>query len=151
MGHPQPATPIKTNNSTASGISNNTMKQQRSCAMDMRFYWIHDRVQQGQFLIYWQPGTQNLADYFTKHHAPQHHCEQRYVYLHKPPQINHALCTTFSLLQGCIKYHTAQTAVQTAHTVTSTKNQQQPHSMSCTNQYTKNMQQTSTSYRPLIY
>jgi hypothetical protein len=46
LGHPQPPTPIKTDNSTAAGISNNTMKQRRSQAMDMRFYWIRDRVQQ---------------------------------------------------------------------------------------------------------
>jgi hypothetical protein len=36
--------------------------------MDMRFYWIKDRVKQGQFKTYWGPGFQNLADYFTKHH-----------------------------------------------------------------------------------
>ena len=34
----------------------------------MRFYWIRDRVQQKQFLVYWQPGTSNFGDYFTKHH-----------------------------------------------------------------------------------
>ena len=33
----------------------------------MRFYWVKDRVQQGQFHIYWAPGTSNYADYFTKH------------------------------------------------------------------------------------
>jgi hypothetical protein len=31
--------------------------------MDMYFYWIKDRVRQGQFKIYWGPGFQNLADY----------------------------------------------------------------------------------------
>ncbi|GAX19836.1 hypothetical protein FisN_11Lu298 [Fistulifera solaris] len=44
MNHPQPATPIVTDNSTASGIANDTVKQKRSKAMDMHFYWIHDRV-----------------------------------------------------------------------------------------------------------
>ena len=38
MGHPQPATPLKTDNSTATGIINKTIKQKRSKAMDMRFY-----------------------------------------------------------------------------------------------------------------
>jgi hypothetical protein len=37
LGHPQPPTPIATDNSTASGIANDTVKQKRSKAMDMRF------------------------------------------------------------------------------------------------------------------
>jgi hypothetical protein len=41
--------------------------------MDMQFEWLLDRVQQGQFWIYWKPGKTNLADYFTKHHQPAHH------------------------------------------------------------------------------
>jgi hypothetical protein len=73
LNHPQPPTPMKTNNSTASGIANNTLKQRKSHAMDMRFYWILDRVKQNQFIIYWQPGTENLGDYFTKHHPASHH------------------------------------------------------------------------------
>jgi hypothetical protein len=39
LGHPQPPTPIQTDNSsTATGFANNTIKQKRSKAMDMRFY-----------------------------------------------------------------------------------------------------------------
>ena len=38
MGHPQPPTKIKTDNSTASGFVNDTIKQNRSKAIDMRFY-----------------------------------------------------------------------------------------------------------------
>jgi hypothetical protein len=74
LNHLQLPTPIKTDNSTASGIANNTLKQRKSRAMDMRFYWIRDRVKQNQFIIYWRPGTENLGDYFTKHHpASRHH------------------------------------------------------------------------------
>jgi hypothetical protein len=40
MGHPEPPTPIVTDNSTASGIANETVKQKGSKAMDMRFYWV---------------------------------------------------------------------------------------------------------------
>eukprot|EP00957_Ditylum_brightwellii_P072206 5489128-Ditylum_brightwellii.AAC.1 len=57
MGHPQPPTPIMTDNSTASGIANSSIKQRRSRAIDMRFYWVKDRVQQGQFFIFWKPGV----------------------------------------------------------------------------------------------
>ena len=73
MGHPQPATPLQTDNSTANGISNGTCKQRQSRAIDMRFYWVRDQTQQGHFNVFWAPGTDNLADYFTKHHSPAHH------------------------------------------------------------------------------
>jgi len=35
LGHPQPATPLQTDNSTASGIANDTLKQKQSKAIDM--------------------------------------------------------------------------------------------------------------------
>ena len=73
LGHPQPATPIQVNKSTADGFANDTIKQKRSKAIDMRFYWIRDCTIQGQFLIYWQPGITNLGDYHTKHHSPAYH------------------------------------------------------------------------------
>jgi hypothetical protein len=81
MGHPQTATPIQTDNACAAGIANETVKQRRSKAMDMRFYWVRDRVRQGHFLIHWRKGSDNLADYFTKHHSPSHHrlMHQRYL------------------------------------------------------------------------
>ena len=44
LGHPQPSTPIVTDNSTASGIANDTVHQKHSKAMDMRFYWVRDQV-----------------------------------------------------------------------------------------------------------
>jgi hypothetical protein len=70
LGHEHPPTPMETDNTTATGYSNGTIKQKRTKAMDMRFYWIKDRVKQGQFNVYWGPCFQNLADYFTKHHSP---------------------------------------------------------------------------------
>jgi hypothetical protein len=110
MGHPQKATPVKTDNSTAAGISNNTMKQRRSRAMDMRFYWIRDRVQQQQFIVYWRPGTENLADYFTKHHAASHHREVRDTYIVPSMQgSKYAHDIVPSMLQGCVKRHPART------------------------------------------
>ena len=49
--------------------------------VDMRFYWIQDRIKQGHFRVCWRPGFENLADYFTKHHAPIHHRRMRPIYL----------------------------------------------------------------------
>jgi hypothetical protein len=82
MGHPQPPTPLQVDNSCAHGIINNTVKQRRSKAIDMRFYWLKDRECQRQFHIHWRKGTDNLADYFTKHHSPMHHRRMRSTYLH---------------------------------------------------------------------
>ena len=62
LGHTQPPTLMQTDNTTAIGIATKNVKQQQSKAMDMRFYWIKDRVQQGQFCIYWKPGKYNKAD-----------------------------------------------------------------------------------------
>jgi hypothetical protein len=73
MGHPQPPTPIQTDNSTAEGVINSRVRPKRTKAMDMRFEWLLDREQKKQFKIYWKPGKTNLADYFTKHHPPSHH------------------------------------------------------------------------------
>jgi hypothetical protein len=82
LGHPQPPTPIQTDNSTAAGIANDTVKQKRSKAIDMRFYWIRDRVRQNQFHIHWKKGILNRADYFSKHHPASHHRDIRSAYLH---------------------------------------------------------------------
>jgi hypothetical protein len=49
LGHKQPATPLRTDNSTAFGILNETIKQKQSKAMDMRYHcnhWLTDRVRQ---------------------------------------------------------------------------------------------------------
>ena len=83
MGHPQPPAPIQVDNSTACGIANDNIKLQRSKAIDMRFYWVRDRVDQQQFKVFWKPGTSNLADYVTKHHPASHHQAMRPLYLHK--------------------------------------------------------------------
>jgi hypothetical protein len=94
LGHPQPPTPIQTDNSTAAGIANDTVKQKRSKAIDMRFYWIRDRVRQKQFHIFWKKGSLNKADYFTKHHPASHHQQIRSAYLHSPtaPTKNYFEC-----------------------------------------------------------
>ena len=96
MGHPQLTTPIQTDNACAAGIVNNTVKQRRSKAIDMHFYWIKDRASKGEFLIHWRRGADNLADYFTKHHSPAHHrlIRSRYLLeLHRPPDLEPDIAT----------------------------------------------------------
>jgi hypothetical protein len=81
LGHPQPPTPIKTDNSTAYNFVHSTMKQKRSKSWDMRYNWLRCREAQNQVKIYWEPGTDNNADYFTKHHPPKHHRTLRSKYI----------------------------------------------------------------------
>ena len=68
LGFTQPPTPIKTDNSAAEGIVTATVRQKSSKAMDMQFYWMKDRVKQKDSFVHWKPGSQNMGDYFTKHH-----------------------------------------------------------------------------------
>jgi len=102
MGHPQPPTPIHVDNTTAVGIANDTVKKQRSRAMDMRYFWIRDQVAQRQFNVEWHPGQENLADYVTKHHPPAHHTHVRPYYVHmknSPRFLPRAVAP--SVMRGC--------------------------------------------------
>ena len=83
MGHPQPPTLIITDNSTASCMTNNTIRQRQSRSIDMIFYWVRDRVQQGKLIVYWGPGKDNLGDIYTKHHPPTHCRLHRKFHVHQ--------------------------------------------------------------------
>ena len=97
MGHPQPPTIVQTDNKTACGIVHGTMKQKRSKAIDMRYHWLKDRVNNHKQLdIRWAPGILNLGDYPLKHHPPSHHRKVRPIFLY----IKDKSPTT---LQGCAK------------------------------------------------
>jgi hypothetical protein len=95
LGHTQPTTPIRTDNSTEFGILSETINQKRSKAMDMRYHWLTDRVRQEQFYVYWRPGCENLGDYHTKHHSAQHHNNMRGLILNQP--------NSLQVLRGCVK------------------------------------------------
>jgi hypothetical protein len=41
---------METDNTTATGYSNGTIKQKRTKAMDMRFYWIKDELNKDNFM-----------------------------------------------------------------------------------------------------
>jgi len=80
MGHPQPPTPIQTDNTTALGVIMNNIQPRRTKAMDMRFHWLRCREAQQQFRWYWRAGPTNEGDYYTKHFCAAHH-------VHKRPEI----------------------------------------------------------------
>jgi hypothetical protein len=93
---------MERDNITATGYSNGTITQKRTKAMDMRFYWIKDRVKQGKFNVYWALGYQNLADYFAKHHSPAHHKRMREIYIHVDKQPINQKGIRDSALRGCV-------------------------------------------------
>ena len=104
LGHTQPPTPIHCDNETAVGIANNTVKKQRSRAMEMRYFWIVDQVAQKQFNIAWHPGQENLADYFTKHFDSKHHQQARPWYIwDKDSQQYLPRALAPRSLKGCIR------------------------------------------------
>lgn len=89
MGHPQPGpTPVTTDNSTAIGLTMDTMTPKASKSMDMRFQWLKSRRAQQLFRYLWAKGTTNRADYPSKHHSAAHHQRVRplYVYDRVVPQ-----------------------------------------------------------------
>ena len=83
-GHPQSATTIFSDNTTAIGISHKTVKLKRAKAMDMRFHWVQDRVAQGHFNIVFRDGSNNLADFFTKALPVHKHQEAMHLLVHSP-------------------------------------------------------------------
>ena len=85
LGHPQPPTPLKTDNSTAASFAHSSMRHKRSKTWDMRYNWLKDADTLGHLRILWDKGKNNLADYFTKHHPPIHHRTMRPKYLHMNP------------------------------------------------------------------
>ena len=98
MVHLQVPTPVQAKNTTSVGFANKTIKKM-SKSIHMRFYWLKDRKDKGNFTIYWIPGKNNLADYHSKNHPPYHHTVMLPTILYSPHYVN--FLTKF-LMQGCI-------------------------------------------------
>ena len=81
IGHTQPATPLKTDNTTAHSFVHNNITQKRSKSWDMRYYWLRDKSNQRAFDIHWDKADNNDADYFTKHHTARYHQQIRPRYV----------------------------------------------------------------------
>ena len=112
LGHPQPATPLKTDNSTANSFVHSNIRQKRSKSCYMRYHWLRDKSLHKNINIYWQKGSNNHGDYYTKHHLPQHHKLMRSKYFHicsflrhqanNLQTINHDISHVTKHVQGCI-------------------------------------------------
>ena len=73
IGHPQPPTPIRTDNSASTGFVNKNMQMKMSKTWDMQLHWLRDKENQIFFKVFWDKGQNKGADYFTKHHPTVHH------------------------------------------------------------------------------
>jgi hypothetical protein len=103
LGHPQPQTPVHCNNATTVGSANNTVKQQQLRSMEMRYFWVGNKVAQESYIIKWHSRQENLADYQSKHHLGSHHQTVCPWYLHErnsPLVLPRA--TRPSTLKGCV-------------------------------------------------
>ena len=99
-----------TDNLAANNIANDIGKQKRSRAIDMRFYWIQDRIKMGHFHVFWRPGSENLADYWTKHHPTAHHREMRPIILNSKPRVKFSADTKTSASTKAFSSQNAPTA-----------------------------------------
>jgi hypothetical protein len=81
LGHVQPPTPVKTDNSTANGFIHNNIHQKQSKSWDVRYYWLRDKILHKQLIFCCEKGESNNADYFTKHHATKYHKLTRHKYV----------------------------------------------------------------------
>jgi hypothetical protein len=101
--------PVETDHKTAAAIINDTCKQIHSKSIAMHFYWVHECIKQGPFIVYWAPRKTNKADYFTKHHQPAHLRHIRFDYLHKNDKhsvANPSSRTQDDAHQGCVELPT---------------------------------------------
>ena len=71
--------------------------------MEMRYFWVCDKIAQDAYDVNWHPGQENLANYQSKHHPGGHHQAVRPWYLHEAhsplvlPWANRP-----STLKGCV-------------------------------------------------
>ena len=77
MGWPYPPTPIKTDNSTETGVVNDTFIARKNKSTELWLHWLIRREAQQQFRFYWDPGSKNWADYSNKHHPTIYHESKR--------------------------------------------------------------------------
>ena len=48
----------------------------------MKCHWLRDKEVLEKLILYWDKGTNNDTDYFTKHQPPIHHHQMRPLYIH---------------------------------------------------------------------
>jgi hypothetical protein len=89
-------------NTVAEGLAADTINAKRSKSMDVRFFWLRDRIKKGQFKAQHLAGRWNIADFFTKS-LPREKFSQFATYvvinLDEEPQSKKRKITTITLVK----------------------------------------------------
>ncbi len=67
--------------------------------MDLRFFWVGDKVAQEMYKLRWPPGQENLADYQRNYHSMSHHIW--YLHMENSPRFL-PRAQKPSVLKGCV-------------------------------------------------
>eukprot|EP00957_Ditylum_brightwellii_P153929 11716261-Ditylum_brightwellii.AAC.1 len=67
----------------ANSFVHTSMHIKHSKSWDMGWHWLRKAAIRKALEIFWDIGSQNDADYFTKHHLPTHHRIKRKRYILK--------------------------------------------------------------------
>ena len=107
LGHPQPPTPLKTDNETAKKICHQNIRQKRSKSWDMRYNWLRDQLQQKFFDIFWAKSEDIESDYYSKHFTARYHRQKRPTHvLDKVQNVINSISSNIHSqqpdLQGCV-------------------------------------------------
>ena len=65
--HKQPATTVQTDNYSEEDVFNSNTNEQKSRAVDDRFYLLRDRIYQKNFRFFWKSVRLNKDYYFSKY------------------------------------------------------------------------------------
>ena len=103
LGHPYPSTPIHCDNATSTGIVNGIVKKQQAISMEMRYFYVYDKVKHGVVDFMWHPGQENFGYYTSKNHGMPHQKSVRLYFLQErnSPRIL-PRAPNMSSLQGCV-------------------------------------------------
>lgn len=109
IGHVQPPSPFRMDNSFTTNFIHNNITQKRSKSWDMRYHWLRDKPIRSRYNFYWDKSVHNRADYPTKHHPASHHKAVRSSYVIDVPSPHKIYSLTSQPeLQGCVSPATSQ-------------------------------------------
>jgi hypothetical protein len=80
LGYPQLPTVIMIDNTVAEGLAADTINANRSKSMDVRFFWLRDRIKKGQFAVRHLARKWNISNFFTNS-LPKDRFKQFYYYI----------------------------------------------------------------------
>ena len=123
MVHQRLPTLVVIESATSNGFVNDNTRQQESREIEIRLYWVCDRVRQGHYLDYFARGKENLDNYLSKHHPTKHYHSTKGTYL-VPTSISskHACYQIPSNRRGCVKFPPTQEMGNRWKSSTSTMN-----------------------------